>query len=79
MHPRSQLTPEEHGSIRNWSFAMAIIYFSFIVTFLALAIATTSPAPPDANMTATGMRQKAFRTMQSPNEQQSPTEATTQQ
>ena len=76
MHPRPRLTPDEHRSIRNWSFAMAIIYSLFILAvFASVAI---SPAPPAAHSAVTGAPPKTFFTTQSADVRQPPTDATTQ-
>jgi len=71
MHPRPQLTPDEQRSIRNWSFAMAIIYSLFMLAFFASVVVTTSRVAPDSN-------RSAFRTTQSDDGPQPPADATTQ-
>ena len=71
MHPRPQLTPDEHRSIRNWSFAIAIIYSLFMLAFFASVVVTTSPAPPDTN-------RAAFHTTHTYDGRQPPADATTQ-
>jgi hypothetical protein len=78
MHQRQQLTPEEHRTVRDWSFAMAIIYSLLMLTFLTVAMVATSPAPSDPNLAATGMQQRASRAMPLPDERPSPTRAATQ-
>jgi hypothetical protein len=78
MHPRPQLTPDEHRSIRNWSFAMAIIYSFFMLAFFASVVVTTSRVAPNTNKAATGMQQNALRATQSADGRQPPAEASTQ-
>jgi hypothetical protein len=78
MHRRQPLTPEEHRTVRDWSFAMAIVYSLLMVAFLTAVMGVTSPAPPDPNTAATGMQQSASRTMPSPDERPSPTTTATQ-
>jgi hypothetical protein len=58
MHPHLRLTPDEHRLIRNWAFAMAIIYSSLMLAFFALVTVGTNsqPAAPSA---ATAMQQDA--------------------
>jgi len=52
MHPRPQLTPDEQRSIRNWSFAMAIIYSLFMLAFFASVVVTTNRVAPDSYRSA---------------------------
>jgi hypothetical protein len=77
MHQRQQLTPEERRTVRDWSFAMAIIYSLLMLTFLGVVLVATSPTPPDPNMAATGMQQRASRTMPPSDQRSSPTGAAT--
>ena len=78
MQPCPQLTPDEHRSIRNWSFAMAVVYSFFMLTFFASVIVTRGAAPSEPKRAAAGLQQKAFRTTQSPDGRQPPTDATMQ-
>ena len=78
MHPRPQLTPDEHRSIRNWSFAMAIIYFLFMLAFFGSVAVTISRTAPDAKSVPTGMQQNAYRTTQPSDVPQSPADASAQ-
>jgi hypothetical protein len=45
MQPSPQLTPEEERSVRHWSFAVVIVYWLFLIAFLAAAILVDSMSP----------------------------------
>jgi hypothetical protein len=62
MRPHPPLTPEEHRTIRDWSFAMAIIYSLFLLAFFASVVAHNGLAHSAADTAAAGMRQAATGT-----------------
>jgi hypothetical protein len=78
MHRRQLLTPEEQRTVRDWSFAMAIVYSLLMVAFLTVVMVATGPAPPYPSTAATGMQQRASRTLPSPDERPSPIATATQ-
>ena len=77
MHRRQPLTPEEHRTVRDWSFAMAIVYSLLMAAFLTVVMVAASPTPPDPKTAATGMQQRASRTLPPPDERPSPTATAT--
>ena len=62
MQPRPPLSPEEDQTIRNWTFAMAIMYSLLVLALFASVIVSNGPAPRPSDTAATGMQQDASRT-----------------
>jgi hypothetical protein len=77
MRPPPPLTPEEHRTIRNWSFAIAIIYSLFMLAFFAAVIVHSGPAPSVPDTAAAGTRQEAAGAKPSPRVPRPLTEAST--
>lgn len=65
MHP--PLTPDDHRLIRNWTFAITIIYPLLMLVFFASVIVKINPMAAGASAAATGPR-----SLQSSSERQPP-------
>jgi hypothetical protein len=62
MQPRPPLTPEEDQTVRNWTFAMAIMYSLFMLALFASVIVNNGPVPRSVDTAAAGTQQDASRT-----------------
>ena len=66
MPQRSPWTPEDRRSIRSWSFVVAILYSTLLLTFLAVVSVAFGPTPPETDVMPPLTGQSWFATADTP-------------